>query len=248
VGNANSIGLRADRAILFPGNGAFNASLEAPQGTINLNTGAVVLQAASLEADIGNAVSLNAVNVALNFDPAQTNPTAPVITILSATLTVGSLRDGNNQALTVQIGNPDAGQPALVVRRNGFTLGNPTVRSPAFVIDGALAVTNLDVAINNVSYAVGGALAGSIAFSAGSLALFPGNSVLTSGAASLTGSITLGQANASLSLAPPMCFWPSARPCASRRRTSVSSPEHGFGNGGSMTVRLPTLRICPPVR
>ena len=198
IGDGNSITLSASAAEIFPVGGdgggveedlsAFTARLSELSGMIDVSTGRVTGEANTLHADFGESVELDAEDIAVDFDPLNANPAAPVITVGVATLAIGQLRNDEDEPLRATV-------QGFEVRRNGFSIENGVAIVPGFIIDGALATDAINLEVQNIVYnASADTFGGTIRIAATNFTLFPGSDVLTSGASEVTATIVLGGA------------------------------------------------------
>ncbi|MCB1096095.1 MAG: LEPR-XLL domain-containing protein [Verrucomicrobiae bacterium] len=194
---ANTITFGAGSATIFGAEGgAFGMGLTDVEGTINPQTGELNATAEQLDANLANGlVTVDAQQIEIDWDPDETDESAAVVTVMAATLTVGRIRDEDGAPLTATIGG--AGQPGLIVTREGFTIRDASV-TINFNIEGILDVQDLVFTASSINYTRGSpaSLAGTVTFSAASATV--GGELTGATAADLSGSLNL--ANGAFSL------------------------------------------------
>ncbi len=137
--------------------GSYTLTNEAPgQGLYSLTAQDIKLTA-------GNAFTAEAKPVTLSYDT-QGAVGQTVATIGSATATFQPL---NNATATVT---------NLVVRDNGFSLGDATVSASSFSLGGILSATSPSVSFSGVSYTDGGSLAGTVSVGASTVSILSNES------------------------------------------------------------------------
>ena len=150
------------------------------------SVGAFSFDATEVKGNLGSALAIDAKTVHFGYDPSAASGQT-IASIGSATATLTPLAGAN-----LSLSN-------LVVRDNGFSLGDATVTADAIKLGGVVSVTAPSINLHGIAYTTGSPLLGTITATAASAALFPGNASLTASVANFRGTYDLGTTALALS-------------------------------------------------